>query len=277
MQNNIKETDEQQPALNRTPTYQSPNTPTLPPTKKSSPWLPIVITVVVLAAVIAGVWYAIQSQTSQQQSSADENVTISGTTSDKEASTSPFNLAAAAASTAACGYTTETTQGPYFVTDTSELSNNNLNYNNLPGEPIKIGGYVYGSEANTKPVANAKIEIWQADSFGNYHPNTSGNAADFDTEQISLRGYVRTDASGYYEFTSIYPGEYSDRARHIHVRVTAEDYSSIVSQIILSLPGDQVQASQDTIAQTLNLSCAQPTFTTVDDTQEGVYNFHIKS
>lgn len=43
-----------------------------------------------------------------------------------------------------CGYTRQTTEGPYYISGTSQLTNGNLNYDNLSGTPLVIAGYVYG-------------------------------------------------------------------------------------------------------------------------------------
>ena len=48
-----------------------------------------------------------------------------------------------AAEKKACGLTAEVTEGPYFVSGTDALPDGNLNYSNLPGEPLSISGHVY--------------------------------------------------------------------------------------------------------------------------------------
>jgi protocatechuate 3,4-dioxygenase beta subunit len=81
--------------------------------------------------------------------------------------------ASAAASTVSdTGLTQPATQGPYYVSGTSQLVNGNLNPENLAGKRIKIKGYVYAGASGTSPIAGAKIEVWQADDSGSYHPNS---------------------------------------------------------------------------------------------------------
>ncbi|QYR21930.1 hypothetical protein KZ483_02510 [Paenibacillus sp. sptzw28] len=173
------------------------------------------------------------------------------------------------------GLTQQVTQGPYYITDTSELSDGNLNYDNLTGSKIKVQGYVYAGATGTTPVAGAKIEIWHADDGGSYHPNTNGSANNFSADELSLRGYVLTDANGYYEYTTIYPGEYTGRTRHIHTNTTADGYKGVITQLIIpSLEGDQMPASEDNIAQSLP-AYNQVTFTTVDGVPTTTFNYRI--
>lgn len=151
-----------------------------------------------------------------------------------------------------CGLTVATTEGPYYVTGTPALEDGELNYADLPGEPIRITGHVYAGEGSSRPVAGARIEIWQTDDDGAYHPEGSGDAGDYGADEIALRGYVVTDGSGAYSFTSVYPGYYEGRTRHIHVRVSGPGTATIATQIIVpSKPGDGTTPDSDGIAQSL--------------------------
>ncbi len=186
------------------------------------------------------------------------------------------DLAALAADAQACGYTPEATAGPYYVSGTRELSDGDLNYDDLDGTPLKVGGYVYGAEDNGDPIVNARIEIWQADSEGAYHPQSQGPATNFDANEISLRGYVMSDDNGFYEFTSILPGEYEGRVRHIHVRVEAAGYQTSVSQIIVAQDGDRIQPEDDMISRGFS-DCSIAELTERDGVQTTIFNFHIQS
>jgi protocatechuate 3,4-dioxygenase beta subunit len=172
-----------------------------------------------------------------------------------------------------CGITKEVTEGPYYVSGTSKLIDGNLNYTNLPGDKIKITGYVYSGEENTTPLPNSKIEIWQADTSGSYHPESNGAATKYNASQIALRGYVETDNNGYYEFMTIYPGEYEGRARHIHIKATSNN-KSVVTQLIMSKSGDKFPASNDQIAQSLPV-CNTMALRDDNGIQTAEFDFHL--
>ena len=188
---------------------------------------------------------------------------------------SPSDLATLAADAQTCGSTPASTAGPYYVSGTRELTDGNLNYDDLDGTPMTIGGYVYASEENSDPVAGAKIDIWQTDGEGAYHPQAQGPASGFDADEISLRGHVTANDDGYYEFSSILPGEYEGRTRHIHVRVDAEGHETLISQIIVAKDGDRFPPDQDMIASRFpECSIVEPTER--DGVQTAVFNFHLR-
>lgn len=171
--------------------------------------------------------------------------------------------------------TVGTTEGPYYITGTSQLEDGNLNPDNLAGVPIRLSGVVYGGAGNETPIPGAKIEIWHADTDGAYHPQAGGAASDFSAEDLQLRGYVLTDSEGRYEFTTIYPGPYGGRTRHIHVRVSAERYGGVATQIIVpAREGDSTTPVDDAIAKSLPDSY-QVQFTLNDEVLETTFDFHL--
>jgi protocatechuate 3,4-dioxygenase beta subunit len=93
----------------------------------------------------------------------------------------------------------------------------------VPGAPVRsrVGsGYVLTgtvkSAANCRPIARARIEFWLANPKGEY-----------DAEH---RATVRASRSGRYRFESNRPVPYSGRPPHIHVRVTARGFGTLVTQ-----------------------------------------------
>jgi protocatechuate 3,4-dioxygenase beta subunit len=150
-----------------------------------------------------------------------------------------------------CGITAEVTEGPYYVSGTPLLVNGNLNYDNLEGDTLAVSGFVYEGLDDTKPLTNAKVYIWQTDAVGKYHPNNNGAMSSYDRSEVSLRGYVVTDNKGAYTFKTIYPGEYSGRARHIHIKIQADGFKELTSQLLFALPGDALEFDEDTVSKGL--------------------------
>ena len=108
------------------------------------------------------------------------------------------------------------TEGPYFSPNSPERTS--LLEDGLPGTPLTVTGYVYSS--GCAPVERALIEFWQADDAGVY-----------DNEGFRLRGHQFTDEDGRYELTTIVPGLYPGRTRHIHVKVQAPDGPELTTQL----------------------------------------------
>jgi protocatechuate 3,4-dioxygenase beta subunit len=175
---------------------------------------------------------------------------------------------------ASCGISVAVTEGPYYVSGTPALVSGNLNAANLAGTPIQVIGHVYEGLDNSKPVANAKIEIWHADNGGSYHPNSNGDISKYKTEDIALRGFITTDASGAYSFTTVYPGEYSGRTRHIHFKITTPAKSLTTQLIIPALTGDALTFDEDTIAQGLP-TCALLKLDTSAKPETANFNFRL--
>jgi protocatechuate 3,4-dioxygenase beta subunit len=96
------------------------------------------------------------------------------------------------------------TAGPFFKPRSPERAS--LLENGLHGTRLELTGRVYGR--NCRPLAGALLDFWHADDSGVY-----------DNDGFRLRGHQLTDAQGRYHLTTILPGAYSGRTRHIHVRV----------------------------------------------------------
>ncbi len=148
--------------------------------------------------------------------------------------------------------TIATGPGPLYISGAPELVDGELNYTHLPGERIAVTGHVYSGPNDEIPLQGATVEIWQADASGAYHPSTSGEASQVGLWRLGLRGFVLTDDTGSYRFTSIYPGSYPGRTRHIHVRASAEGHSAVVTQILVPWrPGDFTRPSEDRVVRSL--------------------------
>ena len=94
------------------------------------------------------------------------------------------------------------------------------------GQKLTVTGRVLGMP-DCAPLAGALVEVWQADSRGDY---TQVGAKPDDADCV-LRAGLRTDAEGGYTFRTVLPGEYPGRPRHIHYRVSAKGYATLVTQL----------------------------------------------
>jgi protocatechuate 3,4-dioxygenase beta subunit len=181
-----------------------------------------------------------------------------------------------AANTLNCGLSVPAGEGKYYISGTRAIKKGNLNYSQLEGEKIKIIGYVYEGEDKDTKIANAKIEAWQADSAGVFHPPSGGKADEFDKEQLALRGSAVADEFGYYEFTTIYPGESEGRVRHIYIKASADGYESLATQLVMSRSGDLASAYDDPVALELP-NCNAMHFAAWEGVQTAAYDFHLVS
>lgn len=174
-----------------------------------------------------------------------------------------------------CGYVQEVTQGPFYIKNAPALTDGNLNYGALPGTPIVIYGKVFEGLGTSTPLANTVLDIWQADAHGTYYPDAHGDAKDFPQDALKLRGTITTDEHGYYEFSTIFPGEYAERARHIHLKLRAPGKPEVTTQLILALKGDTLSFDDDTISRGLPY-CAHLTPGASTPPPKANFDFHIK-
>ena len=116
-----------------------------------------------------------------------------------------------ALATGACTLTPEQEEGPFYVALNRIRSNI---VGSRTGVPLLLRITVVDA-STCKPLKGAAVDIWQADAVGHY----SDEAREGTLGQTWLRGVQLTDASGLARFTTIYPGFYSGRAPHIHVKV----------------------------------------------------------
>ncbi|HQV70311.1 MAG TPA: hypothetical protein PLJ62_06025 [Thermoflexales bacterium] len=120
----------------------------------------------------------------------------------------------------------ELTEGPYYKANPPQK--NSLVEANTTGTRVVMTGYVL--TADCKPVANAKVDVWQADEKGSY-----------DNSGYKYRGYVMTDANGKYSIETVIPGEYPGRTEHIHVKVWLPSGKVLTTQVFF--PGQSSNAS----------------------------------
>ena len=140
--------------------------------------------------------------------------------------------AAGAATLANCAITTpNVTEGPYWVEEQlfrSDVRTDPTTGVARAGIPLTLTLTVVNSTTNCTALAGAFVDIWHCDAIGIYSDETSYNPGGgtgnvVTSGQKFLRGYQITDSNGQVQFTTIYPGWYSGRTIHIHVRVRTYD------------------------------------------------------
>ena len=108
------------------------------------------------------------------------------------------------------------TEGPYFT------PNSPLRRSIVPAGAAGVRLTLTGRVLTTagKPVARALIDFWQADASGAY-----------DNSGYRFRGHQLTDAKGRYALTTVVPGLYPGRTKHIHVKVQPRGGSILTTQL----------------------------------------------
>ncbi|WP_395455502.1 catechol 1,2-dioxygenase [Azospirillum melinis] len=140
------------------------------------------------------------------------------------------------------GGTPRTIEGPLYVAGAPVCQGDaRLDDDTDNGEILFMDGRVLDTGGN--PVAGAQVEVWHANSRGNYSYFDQSQSA------FNLRRTIVTDAEGRYRFRSIMPSGYScppngptqklltllgrhgHRPAHIHFFVSAPGYRTLTTQI----------------------------------------------
>jgi protocatechuate 3,4-dioxygenase beta subunit len=121
-----------------------------------------------------------------------------------------------------CLLTPEQTEGPYYLP--LELLRADIT-EDKPGIPLQLRIAVADVNACTM-LEDAAVDIWHCDAQGFYSGVTGEPGAGASQEAGAgaeagtfLRGIQLTNADGIAEFETIYPGWYSGRTVHIHMKV----------------------------------------------------------
>ena len=136
-----------------------------------------------------------------------------------------------------CVFTSVAEEGPYFI-DGRDFRRDIRD--EQPGQDLLLRLQVVDAQ-RCEPLSDAVVEIWQCNALG-YYSGYDGQSPDADpTELVELlpaqspgrwlRGAQRSDANGECEFLTIYPGWYSGRTVHIHLKVHLNNSRLINSQL----------------------------------------------
>jgi hydroxyquinol 1,2-dioxygenase len=151
----------------------------------------------------------------------------------------------------AYGDATEATVfGPFFADDSPEVGSGGDIALGAAGEPCWVEGTV--RDTDDRPVAGARIEVWEADDDGFYD-------VQYGDDRTAARGHLFSGDDGSYRFWAITPTPYPIphdgpvgkmleatgrspmRAAHLHFMVQASGYRTLVTHIFVR--GDELLAS----------------------------------
>jgi protocatechuate 3,4-dioxygenase beta subunit len=131
-------------------------------------------------------------------------------------------MAPSGADAASCLLTPEVTEGPYWIS-------NHLTRRDIRSGQKGTGLLLYLTVENAKTctvIKGADVEIWHANASGVYSgysgntpPSGAGGHASPNNTLRFLRGHQKSNAKGVVVFQTLYPGWYTGRAPHIHVKV----------------------------------------------------------
>ncbi|MFF4832315.1 intradiol ring-cleavage dioxygenase [Streptomyces sp. NPDC001315] len=145
------------------------------------------------------------------------------TTTEADASAT---ASATSTNSGACVLMSSVTEGPYYLD--GALVRKDIT-EGKSGVPLTLRITVQDTTESCNPVAGAAVEIWHCDAWGYYSGYTTANpggSAPAESEDGStandntyLRGYQIANGNGVVKFETIFPGWYTPRTCHIHVRV----------------------------------------------------------
>lgn len=104
------------------------------------------------------------------------------------------------------------------------------------GEITNVGGRIL--DADGRPQAGVRIEIWQVNGYGRYHHE--GDDRDLPLDP-NFQGYgtAVSGADGGYRFRTVKPLPYPGRAPHIHFALTRRDFGTFTTQMyVAGSPGN---------------------------------------
>jgi hydroxyquinol 1,2-dioxygenase len=139
------------------------------------------------------------------------------------------------------GITQSTVFGPFFVENAPRVENGADLANGAPGEACIVQGSV--RSIGGKPVAGARIDVWQSDAAGMYDVQYD------DLTEPRARGHLLSDDDGRFSFTTVRPTAYPIpvdgpvgrlleatrrspmRPAHIHFRIQAAGYRTLTTHV----------------------------------------------
>lgn len=135
-------------------------------------------------------------------------------------------------------FTPAEVEGPFYPITPQEDKDEDLtrikgHHIAADGKPIYVTGQVMNHQG--QPLANAKVEIWQANARGRYRHSRDPNPALID-KHFQGWAIITTNEQGLFRFRTIKPGAYPASAQwirppHIHFKVSKERYQELITQM----------------------------------------------
>ena len=134
-----------------------------------------------------------------------------------------------------CTLTCAQTQGPCYVPaipDRHDISEGEI------GLPLRLAFQLIQTQT-CQPITNAQVELWQTNAQGLYSGQTPAQMchgrepaqAKAATQATFLRGSQTSDNQGQLTFHSIYPGWYPGRTPHLHLKITIDNETFVITQL----------------------------------------------
>jgi hydroxyquinol 1,2-dioxygenase len=162
------------------------------------------------------------------------------------------------------GATQSTVFGPFFVENAPRFENGADLANGAPGEACIVQGNV--RSIGGKPVAGARVDVWQSDAAGMYDVQYD------DLAEPRARGHLLSDDDGRFWFKTVRPTAYpipTDgpvgrlleatrrspmRPAHVHFRIQARGYRTLTTHVFDAadpfLDSDAVFGVKDSLVAT---------------------------
>ncbi len=169
--------------------------------------------------------------------------------------------ACAAAPVGALTLTPPQTAGPFYPDimpedDDADLTRVHGSDRVALGEITELTGRVL--DASGRPIAGARVEIWQCDANGRYRHSRERGGREPDPGFQGF-GHAVCDDDGGYRFRTIRPVPYPGRTPHIHYLVELPDGSRLVTQLyVAGDPGNAGDGLYRRLDETARTACTVP-------------------
>ncbi|MDH3666400.1 MAG: protocatechuate 3,4-dioxygenase [Paracoccaceae bacterium] len=192
--------------------------------------------------------------------------------------------AVGAAGRASAAITPPQSEGPFYpVTPQDDLDADLTKFGGragvAKGRIIYVGGRVTAPDGS--PIADAVVDVWQANAHGRYAHEKDQSPAPLDP---NFQGWavLKSDADGGYRFRTVLPGAYAvdgtwTRPPHIHFKVSRRGYAEITTQMYF--PDEPLNGADRLLNQVAEndrarLVAAAESFTSDPDT-DTLYRFNV--